>query len=321
MAEEIRYAAKRTRYASVQQRRIRDGWVIRVWNYAKRVIKLGASLVFHLSAEGTDRLLGICGKRRPAVCMVLHYHGVRSSERLRFARQMDVLIGLAAPIPAAHRDTLQPGKRYAALTFDDGFQNVVENAIPEMVARRIPATIFVVPSLLGENPAWNTLGADYIREELLISPAQLKALPRELITIGSHTMTHAWLPSATEAEAHEEISQSRESLQRLLHQRIDLFSFPYGGCNDRLIELCREAGYARVFTIVPRLAFRDAEEFVTGRIEVNPSDWPLEFRLKLLGAYRWLPPILKLKQKLLALLSLDESFIEMPGAARYGPES
>ncbi len=320
VTEEIQYVPKRNSTTPVPLR-VHDGLFIRAWHYARRVIKLGISVVFYFCVGTTDKFWGTMGKLRPAICVVLHYHGVRPLERSRFARQMDTLIGLATPIPAGNRELLQPGKRYAVLTFDDGFQNVVENAVPEMVARRIFSTIFVVPSLLGGNPVWDTMGADYIREERLMSAAQLKALPTELITIGSHTATHVWLPSVTEAQAREEISASRESLQRLLHQPIDLFSFPYGGCNDRLIELCREAGYTRVFTIVPRLAFRDPHEFVTGRIEVNPSDWPIEFRLKLLGAYRWLPSILKLKKKLMAFLFPEESLVRMPDATRYDPES
>lgn len=234
---------------------------------------------------------------------------------------MDTLVRLAAPISADNRTPLQPGRTYAAVTFDDGFLNVVENAVPELVARKIPATIFVVPSLLGGNPSWDTLGEDYILKERLISAAQLRELPADLITVGSHTITHAWLPSVTIAQAREEINESRESLKGILSREIDLFSFPFGGCNDELIGLCQEAGYSRVFTIVPCLAFRDPQEFVTGRIEVNPNDWQIEFGLKIRGAYRWLPPILKLKQKLLVLLSLEDSFTKIPRATGCGPES
>jgi hypothetical protein len=83
-----------------------------------------------------------------------------------------------------------------------------------------------------------------------------------------------------------------------LNQRITLFSFPYGEFNERLIQLCREAGYERVFTILPKPAFADPQEFVTGRIAVNPTDWKLEFRLKILGAYQWFPAVSAWKQKL-----------------------
>ncbi len=37
-----------------------------------------------------------------------------------------------------------------------------------------------------------------------------------------------------------------------------------------------------------------------GRVRVDPTDWPLEFHLKLMGAYRWLPMAIALKRRLLA---------------------
>jgi hypothetical protein len=46
--------------------------------------------------------------------------------------------------------------------------------------------------------------------------------------------------------------------------------------------------------------YRCPGEFVLGRISVEPTDWALEFRLKLLGAYRWLPQAIALKRKLKA---------------------
>ncbi|HEV2395325.1 MAG TPA: hypothetical protein VGS27_00100, partial [Candidatus Sulfotelmatobacter sp.] len=70
------------------------------------------------------------------------------------------------------------------------------------------------------------------------------------------------------------------------------------GFNQRLLDICRATGYRRVFTILPRLAFSSPQEFATGRVAVDPTDWPLEFRLKLLGAYQWLPYGISAKRKL-----------------------
>jgi peptidoglycan/xylan/chitin deacetylase (PgdA/CDA1 family) len=103
-----------------------------------------------------------------------------------------------------------------------------------------------------------------------------------------------------EEQARVELFDSRNKLRTLLNRDITLFSFPYGATSQRLVDLCREAGYERVFTIIPTLALSDPCEFITGRIAVDPTDWPVEFRLKLLGAYQWLPKIFKLKGRLLA---------------------
>jgi hypothetical protein len=95
-----------------------------------------------------------------------------------------------------------------------------------------------------------------------------------------------------------------------LERPISLFSFPYGECSEDLIEQCRSAGYERVFTNLPVLAFSQASEFVTGRVDVQPTDWPIEFRLKIAGAYRWLPYAFDLKRTLFRTLTGWQTSLE-----------
>ena len=254
----------------------------------KRLTKLIISIGFFLVISISDAILRSMGRKPPARCVILHYHSVGLEFRPQFARQMDALIRWVTPISANHRHPLLPGENYAAVTFDDAFQCVIQNAVPELIQRRIPATLFVVANLLGATANWTTFNEDHISEERIATAEQLMGLPHDLMTVGSHTMSHPWLPSLSQAEAKTELSASREKLRNLLNRDISVFSFPYGALNEQLITLCREVGYERVFTIQPKLAFASPQEFVVGRIAANPTDWPLEFYLKLLGAYRWL---------------------------------
>jgi peptidoglycan/xylan/chitin deacetylase (PgdA/CDA1 family) len=122
----------------------------------------------------------------------------------------------------------------------------------------------------------------------------------DLIRLGSHTKTHPFLPKLSDEDAQNEIFLSRVKLEQMLGREFRLFAFPYGAFNDRLVRICREAGYSRVFTTLPYLAELTAEEFVSGRVTVEPTDWPVEFYLKLCGSYRWLPIAFSLKRKLKA---------------------
>lgn len=232
--------------------------------------------------------------------MVLYYHDVSVTQREGFARQMDELIRWTDPIAADYCVPLSEGRRYSVVTFDDGFVSTIENAIPELLSRGIPVTLFIPSGLLGEIPKWMTFDDDFIADEQIASETALKDLPHDLVAIGSHSISHPWLPHSTEQEARLELTGSRDKLRILLKREIKLFSFPYGAFNERLLEWCRDAGYDRVFTTLPNLALGDPHEFVTGRIKVEPDDWPLEFRLKLLGAYRWLPLAFVWKRKILS---------------------
>jgi len=260
----------------------------------KRVLKCGISLaVFTASVLG--RLLGrLAGTRPNGSCVVLYYHSVPPAQRSKFARQLDVVVRHAKIVDVNGTITLAPSVHHVGVTFDDAFENFVQCALPELEKRHIPATVFAISGEFGKNfgPSGNP--------EKIMSVDQMRRLPQNLIAIGSHTVTHPLLPTVSDQRSYEEVSQSRQQLESILCRQIRLFSFPFGGFNQKLVDFCRDAGYQRVFTTLPTFAFLKPDEFVVGRIRVDPTDWPLEFRLKLAGAYRWLPWAFAMKRKLLA---------------------
>jgi peptidoglycan/xylan/chitin deacetylase (PgdA/CDA1 family) len=259
-----------------------------------RLLKLAISLCFFVFARMLDAILRLAGRQAPGQCITLYYHCVLPQHRARFARQMDHLLKAAVPVPVDSLEPLAPGKRYAAVTFDDGFASVADQAVPELVKRNIPATIFVTSDLLGQTPGWKGYPGRFMSLE------ELRQLPADLISLGSHTRTHPFLPTLTDDDARDEIAFSRIKLCQMLGRDITLFAFPYGAFNERLINICREAGYQRIFTTLPYPAELGREEFVSGRVTVEPTDWPIEFSLKLAGAYRWLPIAFAAKRKIKA---------------------
>ena len=264
------------------------------------MVKRFVNLTISLFVRFVDWLRGALGTRRSPVCVVLAYHSVTDEERPRFAAQMDLLVQKAQPV-AADVEALPDGeKTFVALTFDDGFQNIVDNALPELRSRNIPSTLFIVTEFLGRTRAWEHRGGDDTREQRVMSAEQLKQLPSPLVTIGSHTMTHPYLPAIERSQLRQELEGSRLKLEGMLGQRVKLLSFPYGAFNAEILSASKLAGYDRVFTALPHFAFTSSREFVSGRIGATPTDWPIEFRLKLAGAYRWLPQAYVLKRRIRA---------------------
>jgi len=263
-------------------------------------------LVISLFVAGSDWLanlfLRMAGQRRRGSCVVLAYHAVTPAQRTLFARQMDTLVQHGEPVRADIRSLPEDGKRRAAITFDDGLQTFVDNALPELEKRRLPVALFIVTEALGGMSSWAHNESGHDSEETIMSEASLRQLPSDLVLIGSHTMTHPMLPSLNEEELRRELVGSRAKLETMLNREVTLASFPYGSCNERTLEMCREARYERVFTALPVLAVSEPGEFVTGRVRTDPTDWPIEFRLKLAGAYRWLPYAFTLKRKVRAAL-------------------
>jgi peptidoglycan/xylan/chitin deacetylase (PgdA/CDA1 family) len=235
-----------------------------------------------------------------ATCVILYYHSVPDEQKQAFTHQMDIVERLTVPISIERVPQLLPGRRYCSITFDDGFEDVISNALPEMQKRNIPAAIFVTSGRLGQLAGWWPVTAP--EQQRRIAPAEKwQELPTDLITIGSHTLTHPYLSTLGEKEARRELCESRFLLQELLKRKINVFSFPYGNFNADLVSWCREAGYERIFTSLPANAFQNGNEFILGRVAAEPNDWSLEFRLKLLGAYRWLPFAISWKRRILSL--------------------
>jgi len=241
--------------------------------------------------------LRLIGKRTAGTCVVLLYHGIPAEQRVRFARQMDILCRIATPLRADNTASLAESQHYVAVTFDDGLTSLAENALPELEKRNIPATLFVVAERLGTVPAWKSYSREGLPTEKMLTGEQLQRLSGRVL-IGSHSCTHPMLTELEEAEAKREIADSQRHLEALAGYHVTMFSFPYGAYTDDLVSWCRNTGYERVFSTLPVLAFSAPREFVTGRVDVAAADWPFEFLLKASGSYRWLPYAFSAKRAL-----------------------
>lgn len=264
----------------------------------KRLVKLVISLCFLALSKAQIARDYLIGRKRRASCIVFYYHAVRPGHRELFARQLEMLLAYATPIRLDTAEQLESGGRYAAVTFDDGFRSFAENALPELTKRAIPSTMFVVSGAMGEPPAWLTESYLGNQTEIAMSAEELRELPRECVTIGSHTVTHPQMTKLAAKAAKDELVNSRNQLENALGRTIKLFSFPYGLYDPNLVEWCREAGYERVFTVEPSFAFSATDQYVVGRVSVDPIDWPVEFWLKLRGAYNWETRASSMKRKL-----------------------
>lgn len=247
-------------------------------------------LLISLTVRAFDLVMACLQSRRRAhrTGVVLYYHAIKPHQRRRFAEQMDRVSTHAFAFSAGSPETMRAAERNVAVTFDDGFRSVVDNAVPELAKRGIPFTIFVPSGCLGERPSWIGSPEHPSWNETVLSADELRALAgHPLATVGSHSITHPNLARVDRERAGRELVESKHALQQSSGAAIDLFSFPHGAHSLPLIEQARHAGYRRVFTVEPTLAEHDGAQFVVGRVAVDPDDWPIEFHLKLAGAYRW----------------------------------
>lgn len=244
----------------------------------RRVVKLTISLGVAL-ADGVRP-----GNRGGGV--ILYYHAVPRTRRNCFARQMDVLA--ARVQPWALDQSLPADGRWSGISFDDAYVSVLENAVPELVKRHLPFTVFVPTGSLGAPPSWVRSPRHPFRHERVMTPAELRELLRAPgASVGSHTVTHPRLTRLPVAELRRELRDSKAMLEDLLGRPVELLSFPHGEWNDTVLLAAREAGYTRLFGIQPVCLQGRALPEVVGRVAVEPGDSRPEFALKVRGCYRW----------------------------------
>lgn len=269
----------------------------------KQKAKIAISLAFHIVTTCAGLIFRAIGRPIPPRLIILYYHAVPSGLRKSFACQLDMLVQQAKVVPADYHEAISATPHNVAITFDDAFVSVIENALPELRARNLPVTVFVPAGSLGRHPSWEMENSSTDAGEVVASAEALRSLPSPLVSLGAHSLTHPRLSQIPTEEAQREITGSGELMRDLFGINVRTFAFPYGDYNAATVELCRQAGYERVFTIVPCPVDPASGEFVRGRTTVHPSDGRLEFYLKMSGAYAWMPYASAAKQWLKGLLT------------------
>ncbi|MFH8793999.1 polysaccharide deacetylase family protein [Streptomyces sp. NPDC017941] len=133
------------------------------------------------------------------------------------------------------------------LTFDDGYRDFLDHAVPLLHRYHCTATVFVLPGRLGGDNAWDPLGP---RKPLLDADGIRRAAAHGM-EIASHGHTHIDLTAADDHALHQEVAGSRAALTDLTGQDVHGFCYPYGKADPRVLAAVRAAGYGYACAIAP----------------------------------------------------------------------
>lgn len=177
----------------------------------------------------------------------------------------------------------RPPRRSTVLTFDDGCRCFRDHAFPELRARGMTATLFVVSRELGGTNRWDREAGE--RSEELLGAGDLRRLAAAGIEIGSHGRHHLDLTAISDEELREELQGSRSDLEALLDMPVRTFCHPYGHVDDRVREAARAAGYLAAVSIHAQPGARPDDPWALPRMIIHPGESRFERRLKASGLY------------------------------------
>lgn len=216
-----------------------------------------------------------------------------------------------------------PRRPRAVITFDDAYGGAVTCAVPEMVSRAMPATIFVTPSYLDGGAFWWDLltpedgdgldpafreraltvqagqGARILADAAVASRALtelpshargaceadlLRAARQPGITLASHTWSHPNLAALPAGELPDELVRPLAWLRERVADVLPCVSYPYGLASPAVERAAEAAGYrAGLLFESGWFGSHTQNRFAIPRVGVPPGMSVAGFRLRMTG--------------------------------------
>lgn len=228
--------------------------------------------------------------RRTPQVVVSMYHSIdHSGWKLSvtpeaFERQMRYLAKKGWAVPLADIVAYAKGEKKlpahaVAVTFDDGYRDMLTTVLPILERYHIPATVFV-PSDMSARTSPD--------ERPRLNEEELRTLARSpLITIGSHAKTHRKFTELAPEEMKKEARDSAEQLERTLDKRPRFFAYPFGARSEGAESVVKEVGYEAAFGITEGLIRRGDDPFRLKRVQIDGTMNFLLFCFRLTSAVDW----------------------------------
>lgn len=186
-------------------------------------------------------------------------------------------------ITTAFRNKTKLPPRTIAITIDDAYLSILENAWPKLKAANIPFTLFVSTEPVSQKIA------GYMTWQ------QIRTLANDpLVTIGHHAHTHDHLIYMSLAEATKDIDIATNIYQKELGSVPDIFAYPFGEFSPELADILKEMGIKAAFGQYSSAASSKSKLYGLPRFSFNEKYSAMErFRLiinaRALPAYDLLP--------------------------------
>jgi peptidoglycan/xylan/chitin deacetylase (PgdA/CDA1 family) len=147
-------------------------------------------------------------------------------------------------------------KKMIVLTFDDGHISNYDKAFPVLKHFGFTATFYVVADRIGK--PWH------------MNCAQLKEMVANGMEIGSHGLTHDYLPLIPFSDVRVELIKSKYILENCLKKKINSFAYPGGHYTKSIVNAVRKSGYQNAASCLLGTNKKEIkEEYLLKRVEIR----------------------------------------------------
>lgn len=183
------------------------------------------------------------------------YTGIRPSDWIKWLRE-----GTGLP------------EKPILLTFDDGYEDLVEYALPVLRRHGFAAAVFIVTARVGGTNTWDEVQGSATHR--LMTAEQIRYWATQGIEFGAHSRTHVDLTTLSASEMEAEIIGSRDDLAKILDAPVTSFAYPFGSYNQA-VEECARRAFGITFRAdeqTPGVNYLHTGQFNLQRTTVHPTD-------------------------------------------------
>jgi peptidoglycan/xylan/chitin deacetylase (PgdA/CDA1 family) len=263
---------------------------------------LAPSLLAHRLAKSAALLPGLVRRSSPGL-VVLLYHRVGDGDRnidlsiAAFEEQIahiashHVVLPFDEALRACGDNDLSTD--VVAVTFDDGTADFYTHALPVLVRYGVPAMHYLVTAPIDERapyPSW----AGASDAQAMTWSQVVEAMSTGLVSVGSHTHTHADLDRVTPAAITEELGRSKEIIEDRTGYPCRHFAYPHAVTSPSAESAVRRYYETAAVGGWKKNPAGKLDRYRITRVPVTRADGSIYFRAKvqgLMGAeallYRW----------------------------------
>ena len=175
-------------------------------------------------------------------------------------------------------------KKQIIITFDDGYKDILNNALPILKKYNFKATSFFVTNLIGQNNSWDVKKKSYIKKEIM-NPSDILQWISSGMHIGSHSHNHVDLTKISEEKLLYELEFSKKFLEDKFDNKNNIFCYPYGKVNENVHYHTKKFYNKAVTTNRSRYSLKRHNTHLIPRIDMGKNFSSFKLYLKLETIY------------------------------------
>jgi peptidoglycan/xylan/chitin deacetylase (PgdA/CDA1 family) len=186
-----------------------------------------------------------------------------------FAAHMNAVVTRVSEYMDARESNTLAGRRIALITFDDGYLDFIQNALPILTKHKLPSTMYITTGWMNGIDSKEAGPSDP-----MMHMSQLNELQRSNVEIGAHSHAHLQMDTLGSAASRDEVRRPKELLEDTIGAPVRTFAYPHGYSSSRVRKQVAQAGYTSATSVRNAMSPADDDPFRLARLMLMSNTTP-----------------------------------------------